>query len=316
MWQRDKRVPVPHVNLAEWAELVVVCPASATTIARIATGDCSDLVSAIVAATRAPVLIVPSMNDAMYASAAVQDNLELLREHGRWLVHPALGVEVAHPPEDRRAMIGPAPPAAAVLDIVRHALTELVPRPRLPQDPAAWERLWATTPDDQLPWHAEELPPALDDALAARRGRLVDLGTGGGTIAIAAARRGFQVTATDIAPTALARARDRAGELPILFVLDDVAAPRLAGPFDVAVDCGVLHCLPRTRWPAYAAAVTALIRPGGALLLVAHQPGGELGTTAVTADELGALLPDFTLLRAIPTTFARSAAQLFELERR
>src|SRR5215207_8806039 len=42
IWQRDARVPVPHVNLAEWAELVLVCPASATTLSRITTGDCSD----------------------------------------------------------------------------------------------------------------------------------------------------------------------------------------------------------------------------------------------------------------------------------
>jgi len=68
IWHRDARTPVPHVNLAEWAELVLVCPASATTLARIATGDCSDLVSAIATATRAPVIVVPSMNDAMYTT--------------------------------------------------------------------------------------------------------------------------------------------------------------------------------------------------------------------------------------------------------
>jgi len=88
MWQRTARVPVPHINLAEWAELVLVSPASATSIARIAIGDCSDLVAALVCATRAPVMIVPSMNDAMYDSPAVQANLATLRAHGRWLVHP------------------------------------------------------------------------------------------------------------------------------------------------------------------------------------------------------------------------------------
>lgn len=123
VWQRDARAPVPHIALAEWAELVVVCPASATTLSRIATGDCSDLVAAIATATRAPVVIVPSMNDAMYDAPAVQANLATLRDHGRHVVHPALGAEVAHPPEARPTVFGAAPPAGAVIDIVRHLLS-------------------------------------------------------------------------------------------------------------------------------------------------------------------------------------------------
>jgi SAM-dependent methyltransferase len=319
IWQRDERVPVPHINLAEWAELVVVWPASATTLSRIASGDCSDLVSALVTATRAPVVIAPSMNDGMYGSPAVQDNLEKLRAHGRWLVHPTLGIEVAHRPDDRRPMFGPAAPPAAVLDIVRHLLVELVPRPRMPQGAPGWERLWSTTPLDQLPWHADALDEPLAIALDARAGehkRLLDLGTGAGLVAIAAAQRGFHVTATDIAPSALGKARERAGELPILFVLDDVTSSRLAGPFDVAVDCGLLHCLPRESWPAYAAAVTQLIAPHGSLLLVAHQPGAELATTPVTPDDLAALLPEFRMVSSSPSMLSHGEARLFELERR
>ncbi len=308
MWQRDARVPVPHVNLAEWADLVVVCPASATTLARIATGDCSELVGALVTATRAPVIVVPSMNDAMYRSPAVQDNLERLRTHGRLVVHPALGFEVAHEPTARRAMLGPAPPAAAVLDIVRHALAQLPPR--LPDDATGWERLWATTPDASIPWLGE-LDAPLADALARHHGTLLDIGTGTGTVAIAAARAGYRVTATELSATALARARERAGELPILFALDDITAPRVAGPFDVAVDRGVLHGLPRSRWPAYAAAITTLVR--GTLLLIAHRPGGERGTTAIEPGDLAALLPAFALASMTPTTLSGGDAHLFEL---
>ncbi len=324
LWQRDARVPVPHVNLAEWAELVVVCPATATTLARIATGDCSDLVSAIVTATRAPVVIVPSMNDAMYASPAVQQNLDTLRAHGRWLVHPALGVEVAHRPDDRRPLIGPAPPAAAVLDIVRHVLAHQE-APRLPTDAAGWERLWAAPQLELLPWHADTISAPLAAALDARRGRLndhgtagrlLDLGTGAGTVAIEAARRGFAVTATDISATALGRARERAGDLPILFVLDDVRTTRVPGEYDVAVDVGLLHCLPRDAWPAYASAVTARIATGGSLLVVTHDPGVQLATTPATADDLRALLPAFELTASSPTTLSRAPATLFELARR
>jgi SAM-dependent methyltransferase/3-polyprenyl-4-hydroxybenzoate decarboxylase len=319
MWQRDARTPVPHINLAEWAELVLVCPASATSIARIASGDCSDLVSAIVAATRAPVVVVPSMNDGMFESPAVQDNLETLREHGRRIVHPAHGVEVAHDPHARRALLGPAPPPQVIIEIVRHVLAEIAPHPRLPADPDAWERLWSTTATAHLPWHGDALDAPLAAALDARKvsgRRLVDLGTGAGTVAIEAARRGFTVTATDVAPTALGRARERAGELPIVWVLDDVTACRLPGPFDVAVDRGLLHCLPRDRWPAYAAAVTNVIAPGGSLLLVAHEPGGELATTPVTDADVRGLLSSFELVRSVPSTLSNHGARLFELERR
>lgn len=322
IWQRDARAPVPHVSLAEWAELVVICPASATTVSRIATGDCSDLVAAIAAATRAPVVVVPSMNDAMYASPAVQANLATLRDHGRHVVHPALGLEVAHRPHARAAMLGPAPPAGAVIDIVRHLL--LAVPPRLPDGAQGWEQLWASTPAAQLPWHAGALEPPLAEALAARAApgrRLLDLGTGDGVAAVAAAQLGYRVTAIDIAPSALGRARDRAdaaGARSILFVLDDVTAPRLDGqpPFDVAVDRGLLHGLPVASRAAYAAAVAALVAAGGTLLVAAHQPGAELGTHPVSSGDLRALLPSFELARATPMTLAGAPAQLFELTRR
>jgi 3-polyprenyl-4-hydroxybenzoate decarboxylase/SAM-dependent methyltransferase len=331
LWQRDARTPVPHVSLAEWAEIVVVYPASATTLSRIATGDCSDLVAAIVAATRAPVVVVPSMNDAMYESPAVQANLAVLRDHGRHVVHPAFGIEVAHRPHARPQLLGPAPPAAAVLEIVHHLLREVAVRPRLPDTAHGWEQLWATTPAEQLPWHARTLDPPLAEAIAARYApdrRLLDLGTGDGVVAIAAAERGFRVTAIDVAPSALGRARERADQADarsIVFVLDDVTAPRLGGSnaggqhgdgFDVAVDRGLLHGLPRDRWGGYATGVTGLVSPGGTLLVVAHQPGTELGTQPITADELCALLPAFELVRAVSTTLAGAAAQLFELARR
>lgn len=334
LWQRDARNPAPHVHLAEWAELVVVYPASATTLSRIATGDCSDLVAAIVAATRAPVIVAPSMNDAMYESPAVQANLAVLRDHGRYVVHPALGIEVAHPPHARPKLLGPAPPAGAVLEIVHHLLRELAVRPRLPDTALGWEQLWAATPAEQLPWHARTLDPPLAEAIAARYApgrRLLDLGTGDGLVAIAAADRGFRVTAIDVAPSALGRARERAdhaGARSIVFVLDDITAPRLGGApqggpgglsdggYDVAVDRGLLHSLPRGRWGDYATGVTGLIAAGGTLLVVAHQPGTALGTQPITADELCALLPAFELVRSVSTTLAGAAAQLFELARR
>jgi len=265
-------------------------------------------------------VVVPSMNDAMYESPAVQANLATLRDHGRHVVHPALGLEVAHRPHARRSMFGPAPPAAAVVDIVRHLLRELAPR--APDGAAGWEQLWATTPPSRLPWHAGALDPPLAGALAAHAApgrRLVDLGTGDGLVAVTAAQLGYDVTAVDIAPSALGRARDRAdaaGARSIAFLLDDVTAPRLAARFDVAVDRGLLHCLPLAGRAAYAAAVTEAVLVGGALFIVAHAPGGELGTHGLTTDELQALLPAFELRQTTPATLAGGAAQLFELTRK
>jgi SAM-dependent methyltransferase len=312
--------PVPHINLAEWAELVIVWPATASTIARIATGDCSELVAAIVTATRAPVIVAPSMNDAMLGSPAVQDNLETLRAHRRFVVHGTLGIEVAHRPEDRLPMFGPAAPPAAMLDIVRHLLIDLHPRPRLPEGAAAWERLWSSTPVEQLPWTHDPIDAPLAaalDRLGGRDKRMLDLGTGTGTVAIEAARRGFRVTATEISASALAHARDasRAAGVPVLCVLDDAIASHVDGDFDVVVDRGLLHCLPPSQRPAYAEAVTARTRPGGTLLVVVHQTG-ELATHPLKADELRALLPAFELESTTATTLSGGAALLCSMRRR
>jgi hypothetical protein len=104
-------------------------------------------------------------------------------------------------------------------------------------------------------------------------------------------------------------------------VLDDITAPRLAAlgdtlaSYDVAVDRGLLHGLPRAHWTAYAASLTGMVSPGGALLIVAHDPPAT-GTQPIHPDDLRTPLPAFTLLRTVPTTLAGAAAQLFELERR
>jgi SAM-dependent methyltransferase/3-polyprenyl-4-hydroxybenzoate decarboxylase len=294
--QRDRDLPVPHVGLAEWADVVVICPATATTLARIATGDCSDLVSAVAIATRAPVVIVPSMNEAMYRSPSVQRNLAQLREDGFAIVHPALGVEVAHAPAARRAMLGPAPPGRVVAELVDLIVATATMR----SNPAAraepeidWERLYADTPAELLPWFTE----TLDDDVAAAIGRLLpgarghralDLGTGLGSAAIGLARRGFDVVATDVAASALLRARGRAGELPIAWVLDDALDSHLWGEFDLVHDRACLHCLPRARWDTYVTTVARLTRPGGWLLLKGHdaEAAARHGTQALDPGEL------------------------------
>jgi phosphopantothenoylcysteine decarboxylase/phosphopantothenate--cysteine ligase len=86
--------PVPHIALARRAQLVVVAPATAQLIGAYAAGICSDLLSATLLATRAPVLLCPSMHTEMWEHPAVQDNVALLRRRG---------VEVLEPEEGRLA---------------------------------------------------------------------------------------------------------------------------------------------------------------------------------------------------------------------
>ena len=80
-----------HVEIARRADAVLVAPASATTIAKLAQGLADDVVSLTVLATAAPVLIAPAMDDQMYENAATQANLETLRERGYTMVGPAEG---------------------------------------------------------------------------------------------------------------------------------------------------------------------------------------------------------------------------------
>jgi phosphopantothenoylcysteine decarboxylase/phosphopantothenate--cysteine ligase len=80
-----------HIRLGRDADLVCIAPATADTIARAAAGAASDLITAILLATEAPVLFCPAMNDRMYAHAGVQRNLERLRELGYGVVGPAVG---------------------------------------------------------------------------------------------------------------------------------------------------------------------------------------------------------------------------------
>jgi hypothetical protein len=92
----DARVPVPHIHLAAAADLVLVMPATANAIFRLAHGTCSDLLSLVVAATRAPTVIVPSMNETMWHHPATQRNVELLRGYGMYLVEPGPGSSIAN----------------------------------------------------------------------------------------------------------------------------------------------------------------------------------------------------------------------------
>jgi phosphopantothenoylcysteine decarboxylase/phosphopantothenate--cysteine ligase len=81
----------PHTELGRWAEVIVVAPATAATIARLATGMSSDVVSATVLASTAPVLIAPAMHTEMWEQAATQRNVRTLTADGYRLIGPEPG---------------------------------------------------------------------------------------------------------------------------------------------------------------------------------------------------------------------------------
>ena len=83
--------PNLHIRLAREADAVLVAPATANFLARAAAGMASDLLSAVLLATDAPVVLCPAMNDRMYAHPATQDNLLRLRGFGYVLAGPATG---------------------------------------------------------------------------------------------------------------------------------------------------------------------------------------------------------------------------------
>ena len=80
-----------HIELARWAGQVVIAPASADLIARLAHGMANDLLTTICLATAAPIALAPAMNQQMWANAATQANLATLRERGVRVLGPASG---------------------------------------------------------------------------------------------------------------------------------------------------------------------------------------------------------------------------------
>ena len=123
-------VNVPHIHLARSAELVVVMPASAASLQRFASGACSDLLSLVVAATRAPVAVAPSMNQAMWASPAVQRNVQQLRADGFHIIEPGLALEVSDRHQAQPEHGGMGLSAGTVVEALSALLPEVKARPR------------------------------------------------------------------------------------------------------------------------------------------------------------------------------------------
>ncbi len=87
----DDQTGMDHISLARWADCVVIAPASADTLSRIASGRADDLLAAVCLACKSPLLLAPAMNQAMWSNPATRDNVALLQERGAQMLGPAEG---------------------------------------------------------------------------------------------------------------------------------------------------------------------------------------------------------------------------------
>ncbi len=88
--ENDPKV-IAHINLADWADIVLIAPATANIIGKAANGIADDMISTILLATEAKVFIAPAMNVHMYAHPAVQRNMETLSGYGYRFIEPGEG---------------------------------------------------------------------------------------------------------------------------------------------------------------------------------------------------------------------------------
>lgn len=91
LWDAAAEAAMDHIELARWASRVLIAPATADVIARLAQGRADDLLSTLCLATEAPLAVAPAMNRVMWANAATQANIAVLRQRGVAVLGPAAG---------------------------------------------------------------------------------------------------------------------------------------------------------------------------------------------------------------------------------
>jgi phosphopantothenoylcysteine decarboxylase/phosphopantothenate--cysteine ligase len=91
LWDASAEAAMGHIELARWADRVVIAPASADFLARLAHGMANDLLTTLCLATDAPIAVAPAMNRLMWANAATQANVATLRSRGVTIIGPAEG---------------------------------------------------------------------------------------------------------------------------------------------------------------------------------------------------------------------------------
>lgn len=142
-------------------------------------------------------------------------------------------------------------------------------------------------------WDTGIVPPEVRRLVEEERlapGRGIDLGCGTGTSAVYLAQHGWDVVGVDFSPKAIASARRRAADAGVsgkarFLVADVTALPDLGAPFDLALDVGCLHSIPRSARARYATGVARALRHHATLMLYAFVRDN---TPGVRADEVAA----------------------------
>jgi phosphopantothenoylcysteine decarboxylase/phosphopantothenate--cysteine ligase len=91
LWDESSEAAMGHIELARWADEIVIAPATADFLAKLAHGFAEDLLTTLCLATAAPITVAPAMNRQMWANSATQANVRLLKERGVRVLGPASG---------------------------------------------------------------------------------------------------------------------------------------------------------------------------------------------------------------------------------
>ena len=91
MFAEPKAWEIQHIALAQWADIMLIAPATANIIGKVANGIADDMLSTSIMATEAKVIFAPAMNTKMYENKIVQDNINKLKGYGYSFIEPASG---------------------------------------------------------------------------------------------------------------------------------------------------------------------------------------------------------------------------------
>src|ERR1700689_4351490 len=119
LWDAAAEAAMGHIELARWADLVLVAPASADFLARLAHGLADDLLSTLCLATAAPVAVAPAMNHLMWSNPATRANVEVLMGRGIHVLGPGVGDQACGEHGPGR-MLEPSEIAALIVPVLAH----------------------------------------------------------------------------------------------------------------------------------------------------------------------------------------------------
>ncbi len=116
LWDKEAERAMSHIELARWADVVLIAPATAEVMARIVSGGAPDLLTTLCLATEAPIALAPAMNHVMWNNAATQSNRQVLEDRGIHILGPGVGSQACGETGAGR-MLDPDVIAAAIFNL-------------------------------------------------------------------------------------------------------------------------------------------------------------------------------------------------------